>query len=64
MLTPEISALITGTSYKIPTGLSLGVIAAVLGVAVVASLVRTRRMGGHDSTLAANTLPSAGGEQQ
>jgi hypothetical protein len=30
--------------YKIPVGLSLGVIASILTVAVVASLLRTRRL--------------------
>jgi tellurite resistance protein TerC len=42
MLLPEVSALLTGIAYKIPTGVSLGVIAAILGAAVFASLMRTR----------------------
>jgi tellurite resistance protein TerC len=44
MLMPDLSALLTGVSYKIPTLLSLGVVAAILVVAVVASLLRARRM--------------------
>ncbi len=45
MLLPDLSELVTGVSYKIPTLLSLGVVAAILAVAVVASLLRARRLG-------------------
>jgi tellurite resistance protein TerC len=43
MLMPEVSHLVTGTEYKIPTGISLGVIAVILTAAVLASLLRSRR---------------------
>jgi tellurite resistance protein TerC len=42
MLTPDASALLTGVSYKIPTAVSLGVVASILAIAVVASLLRAR----------------------
>ncbi|MFZ4616234.1 MAG: TerC family protein [Rectinemataceae bacterium] len=45
MLLPDLSRLILGQSLKIPTAASLGVIAAVIAVAVVASLIRNRRLG-------------------
>jgi tellurite resistance protein TerC len=45
MLMPDLSELVSGVSYKIPTLLSLGVVAAILAVAVVASLLRARRLG-------------------
>jgi tellurite resistance protein TerC len=45
MLMPDASALLTGVSYKIPTLLSLGVVAGILIVAVAASLLRARRLG-------------------
>ena len=38
-----VKMLLTDTAYKIPTGASLGVVVLILGVAVVASLVRSRR---------------------
>jgi tellurite resistance protein TerC len=63
MLLPEVSHLITGTTYKIPTAVSLGVIAVVLTVAVVASLVRTRRLGEQIGPPAGPVTP-AHGEQQ
>ncbi len=44
MLMPDFSALLTGTSYKIPTLVSLGVVAGILAIAVVASLMRARRL--------------------
>ncbi|KPV53080.1 hypothetical protein SE17_11720 [Kouleothrix aurantiaca] len=44
MLMPDLSALLTGTSYKIPTLVSLGVVAGILAIAVAASLMRARRM--------------------
>jgi tellurite resistance protein TerC len=43
MLVPDVSLAITGVSYKIPTGVSLGVVLLILVVAVVASLIRARR---------------------
>ena len=45
MLLPDLSELVIGVSYNIPTWLSLGVVAAILAVAVVASLLRARRLG-------------------
>jgi tellurite resistance protein TerC len=36
--------LLTDTAFKIPTGLSLVVVASIIAVAVVASLVRARRL--------------------
>ncbi|HEU4984031.1 MAG TPA: hypothetical protein VFT58_00210, partial [Nitrososphaera sp.] len=36
--------LLTDTAYKIPTMLSLGVVAAILAVAVIASSIRSRRL--------------------
>jgi tellurite resistance protein TerC len=44
MLLPDMSALLLGTSYKIPTPVSLGVVAGIIGIAVVASLFRARRL--------------------
>lgn len=44
MLTPEIAHLL-GYDFAIPILVSLGVIVAVLGIAVVASLIRARRIG-------------------
>jgi tellurite resistance protein TerC len=52
MLMPDLSALLTGVAYTIPTAVSLGVVAAILGGAVAASLLRARRLGGE---------PDAGG---
>jgi tellurite resistance protein TerC len=37
-----VKMLLTDTAYKIPTPLSLGIVAIILAVAVVASLVRSR----------------------
>jgi tellurite resistance protein TerC len=45
MLMPDLSALLIGVAYKIPTAVSLGAVAAILAVAIVASLVRARRLG-------------------
>ena len=45
MLWPEITLLVTGHEEHIPILLSLGVIVAALGIAVVASLIRARRIG-------------------
>jgi tellurite resistance protein TerC len=44
MLMPDLSALITGVSYKIPTLVSLGAVAGILAIAVIASLIRARRL--------------------
>lgn len=41
--------MLVSNFYKIPVGVSLGVIAALLIVAVVASLVRAKRLAGRDS---------------
>jgi tellurite resistance protein TerC len=43
MLLPDVSAALLGTSYKIPTGVSLGVVAGIIAVAVIASLIRANR---------------------
>src|SRR6476660_9826567 len=45
MLLPDLSERITGVSYKIPTLLSLGIVAGILAIAVAASLLRARRLG-------------------
>src|SRR5215207_1423021 len=45
MLLPDLSAFVTGVAYKIPTLLSLGVVAGILVIAVVASLLRAQRLG-------------------
>ncbi len=44
MLMPDLSALLTGVAFKIPTLVSLGVVAGILAVAVIASLLRARRL--------------------
>jgi tellurite resistance protein TerC len=44
MLLPDVSNAVLGVTYRIPTGISLGVVALILGVAVVASLIRARRL--------------------
>ena len=49
MLWPEITLLVTGHEEHIPILLSLGVIVAALGIAVVASLIRARRIGNSES---------------
>jgi len=58
MLVPELSELVAGISYKIPTLLSLAVVAAILVVAVVASLLRARRLGGQPDA-EAQQLPTS-----
>ena len=45
MLLPDLSEMLTGVAYKIPTLLSLAVVAGILVMAVVASLLRGRRLG-------------------
>lgn len=50
MLLPDLSEWLLGVSYTIPTALSLGVVAAVIGVAVAASLIRDRRLERADAT--------------
>ncbi|MEN9934015.1 MAG: hypothetical protein RLZZ387_594 [Chloroflexota bacterium] len=42
MLLPDFSRMLLGVSYKIPTEISLGVVAGILTVAVVASMIRAR----------------------
>jgi tellurite resistance protein TerC len=59
MLLPDMSELLTGVSYKIPTLVSLGVVAAILGVAVVASLLRARRLGDGVDPAEAQQLPTS-----
>ncbi|WP_322512705.1 TerC family protein [Chloroflexus sp.] len=44
MLLPDLSMAIVGVSWKIPTGVSLGVVATIIAVSIVASLVRARVM--------------------
>lgn len=44
MLLPDVSELLLGHSYKIPTAISLGVVAGVITIAVIASLVRANRL--------------------
>lgn len=53
MLLPDVSNFLTGISYKIPTAVSLGIVAGIIGAAVAASLIRAQRLerqggeGGH-----------------
>jgi tellurite resistance protein TerC len=42
MLLPDLSAALIGVSWKIPTAVSLGVVATIIGVSIVASLIRAR----------------------
>jgi tellurite resistance protein TerC len=51
MLLPDASLWLTGTRFAIPTGISLGIVAAILAVAVVASLVRAPRVEEEDHTV-------------
>jgi tellurite resistance protein TerC len=44
MLLPDLSKALLGVSYKIPTEISLGMVALILTVAIVASLIRSRRL--------------------
>ena len=44
MLLPDLSEMLTGVAYKIPTPLSLGMVVAILAIAVAASLLRARRL--------------------
>lgn len=44
MLLPDVSSALLGVRFAIPTALSLGVVAAILAVAVLASLVRARAL--------------------
>ncbi|GAB4112704.1 MAG: TerC family protein [Roseiflexaceae bacterium] len=44
MLLPDVSKALLGVSYKIPTEISLGVVALILIVAIVTSLIRSRRL--------------------
>jgi tellurite resistance protein TerC len=49
MLLPEISYLVSGVEYHIPISLSLGFILGVLALAVLASWIRARRLGGDEA---------------
>jgi tellurite resistance protein TerC len=44
MLLPDVSRAVLGVSYKIPTEISLGVVVGILAIAVIASLIRARRL--------------------
>jgi tellurite resistance protein TerC len=59
MLSPDVSAFLTGTSYKIPTALSLGIVFAIIAASVVASLLRDRRMSGHSDAASASMTHGA-----
>jgi tellurite resistance protein TerC len=48
--------LLTDTPYKIPTLLSLGVVAAIITIAVIASLVRARRLEADNQVTTSETL--------
>ncbi|MEF3273159.1 MAG: TerC family protein [Chloroflexus sp.] len=48
MLLPDLSAALIGVSWHIPTGVSLGVVATIITIAIVASLVRARILGSHE----------------
>ena len=61
MLMPDLSLLLTGVSYKIPTAVSLGVVAGILAVAVVASLLRARRLAGPNTPPTPPSLPMGKG---
>ena len=61
MLMPDLSLLLTGVSYKIPTAVSLGVVAGILAVAVVASLLRARRLAGPNTPPTPPSLPMGEG---
>jgi tellurite resistance protein TerC len=58
MLLPDLSELVIGVSYKIPTLVSLGIVAAILAVAVAASLLRARRLGDQADAEAQQAPPS------
>ena len=54
MLLPDVTNLLLGVSYKIPTAVSLGIVGGVIAVAVIASLIRANRlerMGLQDHTI-------------
>ncbi|MDN5270909.1 TerC family protein [Chloroflexus sp. MS-CIW-1] len=42
MLLPDLSAALIGVSWKIPTAASLGVVATIISVSIIASLIRAR----------------------
>ncbi len=52
MLMPDLSALLTGISYKIPTAVSLGVVISILAFAVAASLLRARKLAAQPAEIA------------
>lgn len=53
-----VKMLLIDTAYKIPTGLSLGVVALILTVAVVASLIRDRRIQAEKAASVHGDLPT------
>ena len=61
MLMPDLSLLLTGVSYKIPTAVSLGVVAGILAVAVAASLLRARRLSAPNTPPTPPSLPMGEG---
>ncbi|MFQ3661848.1 MAG: TerC family protein [Chloroflexaceae bacterium] len=44
MVLPDLTGLLLGVSFAIPTGVSLGVVAAIITLSIVASLIRERRL--------------------
>jgi tellurite resistance protein TerC len=53
---PDLTALVTGTAAKMPPAVSLGVIATVLAIAVIASLRRARRLERPDASIASPAI--------
>ncbi|ABY35419.1 MULTISPECIES: TerC family protein [Chloroflexus] len=56
MLLPDVSAALIGTSWKIPTGISLGVVATIITVSIVASLIRARLVESSEHAAPSNTV--------
>ncbi|MGQ9927510.1 MAG: TerC family protein [Chloroflexaceae bacterium] len=44
MVLPDLTSLLLGASFAIPTSISLGVVAAIITLSIVASLIRERRL--------------------
>jgi len=44
MVLPDLTGLLLGASFAIPTAISLGVVAAIITLSIVASLIRERRL--------------------
>lgn len=59
-----VKMLLAETAWKIPTLLSLGVVGLVLTVAVVASLIRARRVAAAEAVSGAPVTPTLGSETQ